>query len=348
MPLGGRAVAITVGDLHTCAVMASGGVRCWGSGSHGRLGYGNTDDVGNDEAPASYGDVPLGARAVAVTAGETHTCALTASGRVRCWGSGESGRLGYGTIDNVGDDETPASVGAVPLGRRATALSAGGSHTCALLTGGAVRCWGDGYGGRLGYGNTDDIGDDETPAGAGVAALGGAAVAVSAGDYHTCAVRQTGSLRCWGDSSDGRLGYVNDKDIGDDEPAGAMGAVPLGAKVRVRASTKLKVERRPKRDRRAPYVYRVKGTVAGPFVADRATCTGRVKVLVKKRHRTLLSKRTKLRPDCRFAQRVKVTNRRLRKKNVRITRRTRLKLVVKYTGSPNLQPATKVKRAIAH
>ncbi|MEZ5112747.1 MAG: RCC1 domain-containing protein [Nocardioidaceae bacterium] len=92
---------------------------------------------------------------------------MLTTGDVRCWGSGGNGRLGYGNTTNIGNDETPATTGNITLGAKATAIAAGDSHTCALLTTGGVRCWGYGYYGQLGYGNTNTIGDDETPATAG-------------------------------------------------------------------------------------------------------------------------------------------------------------------------------------
>ena len=170
VPLGGSAVAIAAGREHTCAVTSTGAVRCWGYGYYGQLGYGNTTTIGDDETPASAGNVPLSATAVAITAGWYHTCALLSTGDVRCWGYGYYGQLGYGNLHSIGDDETPASN--VPLGAKATAITAGAAHTCALLTTGGVRCWGYGYYGQLGYGNTNTIGDDETPATAGNVNLG--------------------------------------------------------------------------------------------------------------------------------------------------------------------------------
>jgi len=120
-------------------------------------------------------DLGSGRTARAITAADEHTCALLDNGRVRCWGFGNSGRLGYGTTNDIGDDETPGSVGPVDLGsgRTARAITAGGAHTCALLDNGAVRCWGWGDSGRLGYGNTNTIGDDETPGTVGPVDLAG-------------------------------------------------------------------------------------------------------------------------------------------------------------------------------
>ena len=96
-----------------------------------------------------------------------HTCALLDTGTVRCWGPGDGGQLGHGTTDTVGDDETPDSAGDAAVGATVVQLAAGGGHTCAVLDTGAVRCWGAGTSGQLGYGNPNSIGDDELPASAG-------------------------------------------------------------------------------------------------------------------------------------------------------------------------------------
>jgi alpha-tubulin suppressor-like RCC1 family protein len=229
VPVGASAQSVSAGYAHTCAVVTGGRVRCWGIGVEGRLGYGNTDNIGDDETPAAAGDVALGGTAVAVTTGTSHTCALLSSGHVRCWGSGTEGQLGYGNTVTIGDDETPATAGNVPLGELASAITAGSHHTCALLVSGDVRCWGNGTSGRLGYGSTEPIGDDETPASAGNVYLGAKAVAVTAGNNHTCALLESGDVRCWGHGLHGQLGYGNTASIGDDEtPGTAMGDVPVG------------------------------------------------------------------------------------------------------------------------
>ena len=233
VPLGGRATAIAAGGHHTCALLSTGDVRCWGLGNSGQLGYGNTYTIGDNETPASAGNVPLGGKATAITAGSYHTCALLTTGDVRCWGEGTSGQLGYGNTNRIGDNETPASAGnvplGVPLGAKVTAITAGSYHTCALLSTGDVRCWGEGFYGRLGYGNTNSIGDDETPASAGNVQFGGGAIAIAAGEYHTCALLTSGSLRCWGDGANGQLGYGNTHNIGDRDVPLFAGGVPLGA-----------------------------------------------------------------------------------------------------------------------
>ena len=104
---------LTAGESHTCALLGSGDVSCWGSGSYGRLGYGNTNNIGDNEAPWIPGPVDLGASATHVTAGLYHTCASTTGGAIRCWGGGSFGKLGYANTNDIGDDEAPSTAGDV-------------------------------------------------------------------------------------------------------------------------------------------------------------------------------------------------------------------------------------------
>src|SRR5690606_19420763 len=87
---------VAAGGSHTCALLTDGNVRCWGAGASGRLGYGNTSSVGDMNTPASAGNVDVGGTVTQIATGFTHTCAVLTNGNVRCWGSGENGRLGYG------------------------------------------------------------------------------------------------------------------------------------------------------------------------------------------------------------------------------------------------------------
>jgi alpha-tubulin suppressor-like RCC1 family protein len=111
--VGGLVSQISSGEVHTCALLVTGKVRCWGIGF--ATGYGNGLDVGDDEFPSAAGDLDLGGDAIQISVGQVHTCAVLTTGRVRCWGGGELGKLGYGNQETIGDDETPASVGDVPI-----------------------------------------------------------------------------------------------------------------------------------------------------------------------------------------------------------------------------------------
>ncbi|HWI06146.1 MAG TPA: hypothetical protein VNT54_01365 [Solirubrobacteraceae bacterium] len=232
---GRTATAISAGDFHTCALLDDGSVRCWGYGADGRLGYGDTQNVGDDESPGSAGPVDLGEgrTATAISAGLGHTCAVLDDGSVRCWGYGENGALGYANTDTIGDDETPGSVGPVDIGegRTATAISAGGDFTCVILDDRTVRCWGLALDGRLGYGNNQRIGDDETPGSVGPVDIGAGrtATAISAGARGTCARLDDAAVRCWGEGREGSLGYGNGQYIGDNETPGSVGPVDIGS-----------------------------------------------------------------------------------------------------------------------
>lgn len=218
--LGGRAVSLTAGAHHACARLEDGTARCWGLGDAGQLGYGDTDDVGDDERPIDRGPVAVGGSAaiVELVAGESHTCARLETGAVRCWGANDAGQLGLGHTNAIGDDEDPADVADVDVGGTATALAAGARHTCAVLTGGRLRCWGEGLDGRLGYGDELDVGDDEDPADVGDVDLEGRAVAsVFAGPAaaSTCVQLDDGAVRCWGLGDMGQLGLGDTDSRGD-------------------------------------------------------------------------------------------------------------------------------------
>ena len=136
---------------------------------------------------------------------------------MKCWGNGANGQLGYGDTQNRGDgpgemgDNLPIlHVGGSSLAFKVKAVSVGISHTCAILNDGSLRCWGSGANGRLGYGDTQNRGDgggemDNLPS----VDLGSGRSAkfIAAGEYHTCAILDDGSVKCWGYGANGRLGY---------------------------------------------------------------------------------------------------------------------------------------------
>ncbi|HEY6561982.1 MAG TPA: hypothetical protein VI072_32165 [Polyangiaceae bacterium] len=221
------------GGRQSCTLLGTGDVRCWGYGQYGVLGYGNTTNIGDNETPASARTVAVGGTVTQLVPGYYHTCALLEGGRVRCWGRGEFGMLGYGNTRNIGDDETPASAGDVNVGGTVKQLAAGYYHTCALLNSGFVRCWGQGQFGQHGYGHVRNIGDDETPASAGNVSLGGRAIQIEAGGFHTCAILESGAVRCWGAGHSGQLGYAVPGlvAVGDTELPSAMLPVNVGGEV---------------------------------------------------------------------------------------------------------------------
>ncbi|HZI02633.1 MAG TPA: RTX toxin, partial [Archangium sp.] len=223
--------ALLAGEGHTCALLDTGKVRCWGRNDSGQLGLGHTHHLGDDEPLASVGTVPLTENSLQLAVGGHHTCALLEGGAVRCWGRNDSGQLGYGHTRSLGDDESASGSGYVPFGGRAVELVAGFAHTCALLDTGKVRCWGHNAHGQLGLRHTRPIGDDEVPSSAGDVDVGGTVRHLVAGAWHTCAQLTTGAVRCWGRNDSGQLGLGHTRPIGDDESPASVGEVILGGPV---------------------------------------------------------------------------------------------------------------------
>ena len=219
---------ITTGESHTCLLFWSGEVKCWGNGAFGQLGYANIVQIGDNEVPSSVGFVDLGGRATDIASGGNHNCAIIDDGAVVCWGNNQYGQLGYGNTANVGNDETPASVGAIDLGDDAVSLSLGWQHSCALTDQQTVRCWGRASSGQLGYGDTTQIGDTEPASTPGTVDVGDAVIEVSAGRSFTCARLVSGGVLCWGDNLDGQLGQGNTTRLGDDEVPSAAPPISLG------------------------------------------------------------------------------------------------------------------------
>jgi len=208
LPVADPVQQLVAGNNHTCVLLESGLVYCWGDNRFGQLGYNRTDNLGDDEPVTSFGVVTVGDLATRIAAGGDHTCAILQSGAVRCWGRNNFGQLGRGNTDNIGDNETVFSAGSVDLEPGVTVkdLALGGFHTCALLTTGAVRCWGRNDVGQLGYGNTNNLGDDEPIDNLPNVSLTGTVRKLVAGAFHTCALTFAGTLRCWGRGSEGQLG----------------------------------------------------------------------------------------------------------------------------------------------
>jgi alpha-tubulin suppressor-like RCC1 family protein len=185
--------AIAAGGYHTCALTRAGGVKCWGDNEHGQLGDGTHT---GRSTPVSVSGLASGVSAIAT--GGSHTCAVTTSGGVKCWGYNSFGQLGNGTTT---DRSTPANVSGLASG--VSAITAGGSHTCALTASGGVKCWGNNGDGELGDGTTTER---HTPVD--VLGLTSAVSAIAASDngWHTCALTVSAGVKCWGDNEHGQLG----------------------------------------------------------------------------------------------------------------------------------------------
>lgn len=240
------ALKVGSGSSHSCALLADGSVWCWGANANGELGQGSTGS--NTSTPAQ---VTLASRAVDISVGSSHTCALLDTGLAQCWGLNDRGQLGVGdkvnkpsatavsfsasspatpvaSSSSVGDSTanigatigindggatyrveygtTPGLTGTntvISTGAwgQVAQVATGEFASCILTTGGAVRCWGSNANGELGNGTNAS---SAAPVQAGTLTSGVRRIAV--GLHHGCAVLTNGSVQCWGLNTGGQLG----------------------------------------------------------------------------------------------------------------------------------------------
>lgn len=182
---------ISSGDQHSCALTATGTVKCWGSNSFGELGDGTTT---RSSLPKDVLGL-TGVKEVAV--GQGHTCVITAQDTVKCWGANTYGQLGNGTT----------TVSLVPVDvlnlTGVGQISGLGNHTCARTTEGKVKCWGLNTSGQLGNGVTVD---SATPVDVSNFTNVKEIIAAST---HTCVITAQETVKCWGGNGGGELGNGN-------------------------------------------------------------------------------------------------------------------------------------------
>ena len=195
------AVAVSAGGEHTCALHETGEVSCWGDNSLGELGTGEAGNEFDSGVPVKVDAI---ADAVAVSSGHQHTCAVHEGGNVSCWGDNVADQLGSRL-------DWPADFSAVPLSvpsvTDAVSVSSGAWHTCARRESGSVACWGSNTAGQLGASPIHSHSDSAV-----LVTVEGIddVVALTAGATHTCAVRESDGVFCWGSNSHGRLGHGQD------------------------------------------------------------------------------------------------------------------------------------------
>ena len=227
-----------------CALLDGGVIKCWGSNEYGQLGLGDTSNRGDASADQMGDNLPVvdlgtGRTAKMIGGRNFHACAVLDDDSVKCWGQNYNGQLGLGHSSNRGDasaDQMGDNLPVVDLGpgRTAKMIGVGNSHTCAVLDDGSVKCWGYNGNGQLGLGDSsnrgqhaDQMGDDLDAVDLGP---GRTAKMISAGGYHTCAVLDDDSVKCWGYNNRGQLGLCDGSNRGDGP--GEMGvnldAVDLG------------------------------------------------------------------------------------------------------------------------
>ncbi|MEM9489998.1 MAG: hypothetical protein AAGC55_12700, partial [Myxococcota bacterium] len=212
---------IAIGRHHSCLLTADNAIHCWGRNDRGALGNGTTSNTNTPGAPITLpADIPGGVTVADIEAGTGHTCVLLSDNQVRCWGSNRFGQLGNGEVSTTPITDA-ADATAVNLGSAAAVQQLLlGTHSCVLLDGGEVRCWGSNQYGQLG--NGEDFENDADGDGNCVPTNGDICFSVTPtavdfggdtvsqlvlGVEHTCAVMSdTTKVRCWGRNDKGQLG----------------------------------------------------------------------------------------------------------------------------------------------
>lgn len=219
------------GNSTICARSQEDELFCWGDNTHGQLGQGHNDSLG--DAPKEVGkymtSVPLGPNLKVhdYCVGGGHLCAIVGDGQVKCWGRNDQGQLGLGHTQNLGAkrNQMGANLPFVDLGkhhqgeaRKAKKISCGQRHSCVLTTENKVLCWGANRLGQLGNGSTETIGDAADEMGDNLKAaaftMRGEVLDLQSGDQHNCILMQAGSVHCWGANQQGQLGLGHRNAIG--------------------------------------------------------------------------------------------------------------------------------------
>lgn len=188
---------VVIGGFHSCAITNAGSLKCWGNNFMGQLG----DNHSQNWVPFPTDPIGMQSGVKMVALGENHTCALMDAGNVFCWGADNKGQLGDDSP--LADKYVPTAVSA--LGTDVAFIGAGREHTCAVMTNGSVRCWGNDFSGQLGNGAPMT----DSPVPVALPALAGGIRTVVGGYTHTCALTTAGAVLCWGDDTYGQLGDGN-------------------------------------------------------------------------------------------------------------------------------------------
>ncbi|MES3026210.1 MAG: RHS repeat-associated core domain-containing protein [Pseudomonadota bacterium] len=176
-------VGIAAGGQHSCALLGSGNVKCWGANDQGQLG----ENSGTGQlAPLAVSG--LMADVKSIRAGGTHTCAVGKDGALQCWGRNDEGQLGDG-------GNATAAFPVTSLTSEVAVVAAASAHTCALNLAGGVVCWGNNANGQLGDGST---GNSVAPVA--VQGLNSGIGAIAAGAVSSCALTSAGAVQCWGNN----------------------------------------------------------------------------------------------------------------------------------------------------
>jgi alpha-tubulin suppressor-like RCC1 family protein len=195
---------VVAGQSHTCARMTNGNVKCWGNNFNGQVGDGTSGAGTNRTSPTLVKDTTNTTALTgiaAISSGQNHTCARSSSGALYCWGSNSTSQLG--DTSNF-DRSFPVAVTGLSSG--VEQVAAGGSHSCALLSNGTMKCWGYNSYGQLGDNNAPNSSSSPVLISGSLSFDTTSPNSISAGLNHTCARLNNGQVKCWGQNVYGQLG----------------------------------------------------------------------------------------------------------------------------------------------
>ena len=199
IPTGKTLADVAAGGNHTCALTTDSLVYCWGYGVYGSLGR-NTVVSSNTAVATVAGNIPVGVTPKAISAGGYNTCVLGTNNKAYCWGAGADGEIGNGGNTQM-NSPTLVSQGAVPVSATLASIGVGSNHSCVTTTAGLAYCWGAGFNGRLGNG---DSADSNVPVAVTQGSITYSKLWIGVGE--TCTLTSAGVGYCWGVNGDGQLG----------------------------------------------------------------------------------------------------------------------------------------------
>ncbi len=201
--LGSGMTKVTAGDGFSCALSNTGGVSCWGRNNNGQLGGGiPSSPTAFQPTPVIGGGFGPGSGVTAIAGSSNHVCVVNNPGGVVCWGADFGGQLGDGS---GGGAFVNAPVAVSGLSSGVVAVATGSDHSCALTTMGGVKCWGELRYGSIGNGISTPIPTSQ-PTPVDVTGLTSGVIAITAGQFHSCALTAGGGVKCWGRNADGQVG----------------------------------------------------------------------------------------------------------------------------------------------
>jgi len=232
-PYTGQVQKVAIARAHSCIVSNDSKLTCHGNNTVGQLGDGTTDSTFKPVSPLGFASdiswvavnsnqtcainrtgelvcwganfaktavLPFGqiGTVVSLAMGSGHSCLQDANFSAQCWGNNQKGQLGL-SYSATSSRNAPVVVDGLTSG--VIQVAVGSEHSCALLSGGAVKCWGGNSRGQLGNGTTED---QKSPVE--VTGLQSGVTAIALGDEHSCALMNDGGIKCWGLNSSGQLG----------------------------------------------------------------------------------------------------------------------------------------------